>query len=355
MSIHHISRRNFLGNTVAASALMCAGKLDAFSFALEAARNDWTLIVLPDIQYYTDVYDPVSSGYTEVFNSQARWIVANKDALNIKYVIQLGDITNHNHEDEWQNAQAGFSILDGHIPYAIVSGNHDYSGGGRSTLMNTYFPYAKYSAWPTFGGAMVSGEMENTYHIFEAAGKKWLLLALEWGPRNETVEWADTVLSEHSDCNTIMFTHAYLYYDSTRYDWTSKGEAQQWNPHSYSAVKADANDGEELWQKLLKKHPQVQMAINGHVMGSGLGFLQSAGDAGNMVHQMLVNYQRGTRPMPRTGFAAGNGTIYDDGSLRILRFLADGKTVQVRDYSPYRDYFAVGLGSQFSFQLSGLV
>jgi hypothetical protein len=50
------------------------------------------------------------------------------------------------------------------------------------------------------------------------------------------------------------------------------------------------------------------------------GRLSSIGDAGNEVHQMVVNYQ--SQPEGGGGF------------LRLLTFLPDGETVRVRDYSP---------------------
>ena len=59
----------------------------------------------------------------------------------------------------------------------------------------------------------------------------------------------------------------------------------------------------------------------------GLGRKTSQGDAGNPVHQMLVNFQMKSR--------------LGDGFLRLMEFLPDGETVQVKDYSPllnaYRD------------------
>ena len=74
------------------------------------------------------------------------------------------------------------SILDGVVPYAIAPGNHDFGPGGnaktRDTLMNEYFPFDQHYAMPTFGGAFRRGQLENTYHLFEAGGRKWIVIAL---------------------------------------------------------------------------------------------------------------------------------------------------------------------------------
>src|SRR5205085_2879552 len=53
--------------------------------ALPFVPGSWTLVVLPDTQIY-------SESYPELFKDQTRWIVANKDRYNIKYVLHLGDI-----------------------------------------------------------------------------------------------------------------------------------------------------------------------------------------------------------------------------------------------------------------------
>ena len=42
-----------------------------------------------------------------------------------------------------------------------------------------------------FGGAMEPGRIENTFHTFHAGDHDYLVLALEWGPRDAVVEWAN--------------------------------------------------------------------------------------------------------------------------------------------------------------------
>jgi hypothetical protein len=287
--------------------------------ALPFVPGSWTLVVLPDTQVY-------AMSYPEFFKDQARWIVQNRDRYNIKYVLHLGDITNNNLTNQWQNAWDAMSLMDGVIPYAFVPGNHDYGATGgtenRTTFLNDYFPVANYTHWPTFGGIMEPGKMDNSYHLFSAGGTDWLVLALEFGPRNSVVAWANSVLDAHPNRKTILITHAYLYDDDTRYDWAAKGPAQIWNPHAYGVGSdpAGVNDGEELWQKLVKVRRDVPFVFNGHVLHDGLGRLTSTNDFGQVVHQMLVNYQM--QPL--------GGEAY----LRLVEFLPDGKTVQVKAYSP---------------------
>lgn len=301
--------------------------------------GSWTIAVLPDTQNYT----LASPSYAHIFEAQTDWIVQNKETRNIIFVLHLGDIVNNNVTNQWEVAQRAMTILDGEVPYAFVPGNHDYGSNGssnnRQTLLNDYFPIANYTGWPTFGGAMEPGKMDNTYHLFQAGGKNWLVLALEWGPRNQAIAWANNIVTQYPNHKVILITHAYTYFDDTRYDWKTKGASQSWNPYAYGTAQDPdgTNDGEDLWQKLARKHRGFVFIMNGHVLNDGLGRLSSWGDHTNIVHQLLVNYQM--------------RSLGGEGYLRLLEFLPDGKTVQVKAYSPYLDRYFTDSQNQFVLDL----
>jgi len=341
-----INRRQFMGG---AAAFLGLTKFAAIAGAAEgvqikqAAKTEetapafvpgsQTLVVLPDTQKY-------SSDYPGMFNLQTQWIVDNKDRRNIRYVLQLGDITDNNTELEWERASRAMGRLDGEVPYALVPGNHDYGEGGlthdRTTLMNDYFPAERFEKWGTLGGTMEKGRMENSYHFFKAWDCDWVIIGLEWGPRDKALRWADEILGKYPNHKAIIITHAYLYADSTRYDWAAKNDSQAWNPYSYGTCE-DTNDGEEMWNKVIKRRGNVFMVINGHVLLDSMGFLTSKGDGGNYVHQMLVNFQ-----MRKTG---------GEGWLRLMEFLPDGKTIQVKTYCPLLEIYETGPQSQFVIQV----
>ncbi len=293
---------------------------DRSAGALPFAPGSWTLAILPDTQVY-------AMSYPDLFLDQTRWIAANRDRYNIEYVLHLGDITNNNTSNQWQNAKSALSLLDGVVPYALVPGNHDYGANGgtenRSTQLHAFFPVADCAAWPTFGGVMEPGRLDNSYHLFRAGGVDWLVLALEFGPRDSVVAWAGQIAAKHPARKKILITHAYTYSDDTRYDWAGKGTAQSWNPHGYPTGSAldGTNDGEELWRKLVKVHPGFVLVLSGHVLNDGLGRLSTTNDFGEVVHQMLVNYQMQTQ---------GGEAV-----LRLIEFLPDGRTVRVKAYSPF--------------------
>jgi len=302
--------------------------------------GSWTLAVLPDTQVYSQNQP---AGLAELFKDQTRWIAANRDRYNIKYVLHLGDIVNNNTLDQWTNAQAAMNLLDGVVPYAMAPGNHDYGPNGnaadRSTSFNTFFPLAKFLPWPTFGGAREPGKMDNTYHLFSAGGVDWVIFALEWGPRNGSATWASQIASNYPTRKKIMITHAYMYYDETRYDWATKGSSQSWNPHTYGTANDPdgTNDGEELWNKLVNVNTNFVMVINGHVLNDGLGRMSSTNLHGDVVHQMLVNYQ----------MKALGGEAF----LRLVEFNPDGTNVQVKAYSPYYGTYKTDPQNQFKLTL----
>jgi hypothetical protein len=286
--------------------------------------GSFTVVVLPDTQHY-------SEKYPDTYLAQTRWIVEQQKERRIAAVLHLGDITNRSTPTEWKNAVKAMDQLDGHVPYFFINGNHDYSQGGscrdRTTLLNEYFPIAKFQNRPNFGGVYDRGpnRMENSYHHFSAGGRDFLVLGLEFGPRKDVVRWANEVVAKHPKHETILITHAFIYFDDTRYNWKKYGAKQNWNPHAYGVAKTtgdDVSDGEELWTNLISKHENFVLTLNGHVLGDGLGRYHSTTPAGRDVQQLLVNFQM----RPKGG----------DGWLRILEFQPDGKTVEVCDYSPTR-------------------
>lgn len=286
--------------------------------------GSFTIAVLPDTQNYSDFFP-------ETYSAQTQWIADNRISRNIACVLHLGDVTNRNSPQEWENADRAMQILDGKVPYVLATGNHDYSENGichdRSTRLNDYFPVSRFANLPSFGGTYDKepDRMDNSYHTLTVLGRQLLVISLEFAPRVDVVRWANDVVAAHPDHEAILITHAYLYHNNYRYNWKQLGTKQEWNPHTYgvAAGPEDVMDGEQLWNQLVSKHDQFIMTLNGHVLGDGLGRLKSKGEGGNDVHQMLVNYQ-----MHHKG---------GEGWMRLMEFRPDGQTVKVCDYSPVRN------------------
>jgi hypothetical protein len=237
------------------------------------------------------------------------------------------------------------SRLDGHLPYFFVPGNHDYVGDGmawnRETLMNFYFPVTKFKGLKTFGSVYdrEPARMDNSYHLFSAGGRNFLVLCLEFGPRRDVIRWANEVVTHHHDREAILVTHAFTYSDNRRYDRT-KPWNQSWNPHDYALAKNSGDevaDGEELWQQLICRHESFIFTINGHVLNDGLGRLSTRTPDGRQIPQMLFNCQM----RPQGG----------DGWLRLLEICPE-RTMNVVDYSPTRNQRNESPKNKFSVTLA---
>lgn len=304
--------------------------------------GSWTMVVLPDTQRYTS---PTTDPGLQTFSDMTQWIVDNKGDCNIQFVLHEGDITADNTAATWQVASDAMTILEtAGVPYSMTTGNHDHDqytpdhqhSPSRDTLLNNYFPTSRYEAMSTFGGTFELGKTENNYHLFSAGGTDYITVALEWGPRDEALAWADSVLTEYSDRTAMIMTHAYTYSDGTRYDWATKGTSQSYNPHCASyAFSAphngteNINDGQEIWDKLVSNHANASMVFSGHVAWAGAR-QTSVGKHGQVVSELLAAYHD-----PPQGW------------LRLLEFNPDGETVQVKTYSPTLDQYMTDDDNQF--------
>lgn len=319
-----VCRRSTSALELAASPLNDAFQPGSFVFA-----------VLPDTQVY-------SLRYPGIFSAQTNFLAQNRDRLDIRYVFHLGDIVNNNTPLEWEHARDAMALLRGKLSYAMVPGNHDYGPSGdastRDTLLNEYFDFDTAQAEPDFGGAFEQGKLDNTYHFVSAGGRDYIVLALEWGPRDAVLDWANEVMNEHGDYYGILVTHAYLNSNDRLYDHTDTDYPQDYNPHEYSTP-GGVNDGREIWEKLVRHHRFV-MTLNGHVLGDGAGYLVGRTDRGTTCHQMLINFQ-----MRKLG---------GEGYLRFLEFLPNRTTVRVSAYSPLYDEFLQEPEQEFSFELDPL-
>jgi hypothetical protein len=275
----------------------------AQSVAPETTNEVFTLVLLPDTQFY-------SEKYPETFVAQTMWIRERARVDNLKFVIGLGDIVQNAHvEREWQNAHEAARILDGVVPYSTVPGNHDLVTKDNvltrdSTLYNKYFGVARFEREPWYGSHFDTTN-DNNYCHFRAAGRSFLVISLEYAPRDEVLEWAAETCRRFPNHNVIVATHSYL---------NLKGRVAG----SVKVAGSTANSGEEMWQKLVRRQPNIFLVVCGHV--GGVNVLFSQNDAGAQVIEILTDYQN----------LAGGG----EGWLRTMKFVPDENKIYVEAYSP---------------------
>ncbi len=322
--------------------------------------GSWTLAVMPDSQDF-------SNHYPQVYDRQCEWIVAHRRSHNILFVAHEGDVTYDNLPYEWQNAKKSMDILlRAGIPYSVTTGNHDVGQGHllgriRATLINDYFHESDYASSPAYG-LFVPGKVDNCWHQFDSPTGKMLVLVLEYAPRDVVVDWANQVVAAHPDCKVILVTHAYLYSDSTRYDWAKYGPKQLWDPKASPGLVADGNvnDGQDLWDKLVSRHPNIHFTLNGHVLLNGTGHLVSQAPDGHAVHQILANYQAAVEVADGAGGIPyrphlkypGPRPYGGGGFLRLMQFAPDGVNVAVKTYSPWYDRWLLQPDQHFTLKLA---
>jgi hypothetical protein len=299
--------------------------------ALASNLRPFTFIILPDTQGYT--YQYVNN--LDIFAGQMRWILDQKDASNVVFVLHEGDCTQENTLADWLNFKRYMRLLDGVVPYALAVGNHDGLGAPveDTALFNQFFPVSAYQDLPTFGGVFEPGKMDNCYQLFSAGGVDWLVMSMEFGPREAVLDWANQVAANYPQRRVILVTHTHIYSDDTLH---GSSPTHFWTPTSYGRT----NNGPEVWDKFLRRHANISFVFNGHVLNDGAGRLVGIGDHGNKVYQMLANYQ-----MLQNG---GNGW------LRVLQFFPEQDKLTIRTYSPALRRYNTGDEHQFEYTNLGL-
>lgn len=297
----------------------------------------FTLIMLPDTQNYADVrlkenkQAGESNDLSRFFYSQTDWIKHSSEDLDIAMVAHVGDIVQTDYDREWEIADRAFGQIDDSVPYILSTGNHDMgfewigSGGKsrtaatRETKINRYFPPSRFQDKEWYGGCY-DNSSENYYCTFRRAGMKFLVVSLEFVPRDEVLTWASEVVSTHPDHRCIVITHWYLKADGKRF--TN-------NPYGVRG-----NNAEQMWDKFVSRHKNIFMVLCGHVLGESR--IESIGLEGNTVYQILADYQ-----------GMDNG---GNGYLRIFKFIPGKDIIEVKTYSPVLDKFITTGESQFTIQ-----
>ncbi len=296
-----------------ASVVVVAFHASAHAQENADAEKSFTVVLLPDTQNY-------SEKYPDTYVAQTLWIRRRAKDDNIKFVIHLGDIVQTpTKKPEWENADRAMRLLDGVVPYSMVPGNHDMVVKSRdSTLYNEFFSPARYADRKWYGGHMGKTN-DNNYCFFEACGMNFMVISLEFAPRDEALEWAADVAERHPDHRVIVATHCYM---------RPNGR----DTSCATSYKVAGNSGEQMWQKLIRKQPNIFLVVSGHVLGVGLQ--TSVNDAGGKVLEMLTDYQG----LPNGG----------DGWLRSLQFVPGENKIHVKTYSPLLDKHNTNAKETFS-------
>ena len=257
---------------------------------------DYSLAVVGDMQVMTYLYPDKLHHITD-------WLIANRERYNIRFAMNLGDITEHNFEHEWSLAAGEVRRLAAHIPTAIVRGNHDV----RASLNRELGDLPSSGAYP-------EGTIDNTYHLFEAGAHRYLVLALDFGPAPDVLDWAEAVCKAHPDRRILLITHGYTDGHATVMDEDSAGSPhfKGGHPQTY---------GSTIWERLVRRYPNVMLAVGGHVVADYARCTVRRGKYGQPVLNMVSN--------PQTV----DEQIAPSGIVTMLFISEDGNTLEIQDVS----------------------
>lgn len=287
---------------------------------------DFEIDVVPDQQYISH-----GNADSSLMGNAFNWMANNRIANNLKAVLQVGDLTDDGFVSQFQRVDSNFDKLDLYdIPYLYCPGNHDYANGSVNntrnlTNYNTWMGPSRYAGRSWYGGNL-DGNNANYYIKLDVGKQKFIIVALEFTPRDTAVNWANRVLDSFPDRRAIIVTHGHI----TTYSEKSN-DTTQWGKSTYSLI---GNSGVELFDKLLRKHANVFMVLNGHFLTCCGGIetlnnlnlappmfsrLIQAGDYGNVINQIAVNYQ--------------TDSLGGAGRLMRLKFRPSAGLIEVSSYS----------------------
>lgn len=274
------------------------------------------------------------------FVDRSRWVVNNRRALDLRFVLHTGDVVNWDTPDhaQYQIARAAFRPLDdAGIPYALSIGNHDTQatgvGGSARDPGNTYAlqrdtsvfnSYWKPTDYTALAGAFESGKVDNTYSLFHAEGATWLVMNLELWPRLSVITWAQGVISTHPTANVIIQTHSFL--DGSALIDGAGRSAPRWEY-------GDASP-QYIYDHLVAPYGNVKVVTSGHTGGAASRTVTTA--EGNTVAFLLQTMHSNTDNPVRLSEinvddgtidtwvqAPSDGAIIDESLLAGLSFIKD--------------------------------
>jgi VCBS repeat-containing protein len=291
---------------------------------------DFTYVTIPDTQHYVD-----NTTFPVTFTLQTNWIIANRDSMNIAFVSQLGDLTEHGDaaEIEWQRASSSMSVLDlNAMPYGAAPGNHDQNNSGVANFYDQYFPLSRFQVIPGFGGYLgadaddpINRLSKNNYELFSVGGLDFLVIHIELDWPDYSVAWADKIIKRYPNRRVILSSHAFLNTSNAR--------------PTAAQFRANGTSAEAVWQQIVKPNCNVFMVVNGHYPGEGRR--TDLNNCGQPVHQVLMDYQ-----------SRANG---GDGWLRYFVFKPSENKIYAYTYSVTQHAFETDDSSQFvlDYNLSG--
>jgi predicted MPP superfamily phosphohydrolase len=238
----------------------------------------------------------------DVFQAMGEWIMSNEKPLDIRYIVQTGDMVDNGFQKkQWDSFHILLDQFYGKIPYLPIAGNHDIG-----VKWENYRGYLDQSFVKELPKDHIFNRGRAVYAEFQAGGVDFLLIGAGWNSEVLSSYWVNKTLKAHPDHVAILLFHSY-----TRVDG---GLSRQ---------------GVFVHDMIVKNNPNVRLVLSGHLRGNGFRAEEfddnNDGVMDRTVNAMLYNYQ---------GYDHTNS-----GQIRVLTFDTATRNIHVFTYSPYTERY----------------
>ena len=264
------------------------------------SQYDFSFAWITDTQYYCE-------SYNDVFTNMNKWIVSQKDAQNIKYVIHTGDLVDEwDQIDQWNVLDENLKIFeDANLPYGVLAGNHDVAAGNE-----IYDNYFKYCGEDRFKNQATYGESYKNnlghYDLLTEDGQDFIVLYMGWDIYTNEINWMNEVLAKYKDRKAILCFHRYTNADGNL-DYT----------------------GDLVQREVVAKNPNVFAVLDGHYHGAAINIKAFDDDNDGVkernVYQICTDYQ--------------SADLGGSGYVKMLYFDLQNNKVYMNSYSPVLNDF----------------
>ena len=317
-------------------------------------EGSFSMILIPDPQSQIKF-----AANQPLFELMTAWVAQNIDRLRIRAALFTGDMVEQNDQltggdpvhfhngdqtsrQQWSAVSRALERLDGRIPYIVCQGNHDVgyvAAENRLSMMPQYiYPERNTEIVAHLAAAGLNHEnvhtLENAaYEFHDAAWGDLLVIAFEFAPRDEALDWARGLIESEKYRNhrVIVLTHSFLDTDGSR----KKGEGYKLTPRNWPQA---------VWEKLVYPSKNICLVLCGHTGTPPKIDMEGGADGVAGIDYRTTSAYRVDRaadgrriPQMMFNSQAGDGGWFGNGGdcwLRILEFRPDGRTIGVRTFSP---------------------
>ena len=266
------------------------------------------------IVWVSDTQDMAYRNRKDVLEKMGRWIIRNRDALRIRYVVQTGDAVDNGASPwQWEAYDHLLKPFMGRIPYIAAAGNHEVKKNG-------FLEFSMREDVLKIPRSHTADRGKASYATFTVNDRKFIIVSVGYGVELEYAHWMNHVLKMHRDHTAILILHDYL------------------------AVTGNfSHTGKEVFKQVVVPNPNVRLVLCGHVtsLKARADKVDDDGDGtpDRVVNGLLYDYQH----------------FKDDcGQIRWLKFDLVDRSITVTTYSPHtkRYYKDFNFGNQAIFTIT---